>query len=313
MVAWKQSRRGLLGSLALAGGVAAVGGARCPALDPLRPAGEPRLRLGLSAYGFRRFFRWSRGREQQPPAGSQPLELEGFVDLAADLGCDAVELTSYFFPPAADDAWFAALRRRVFLRGIGISGVAVGNNFARGRGAALDAEVTEVNRWIDRTALLGAPHLRVFAGPVPKDLPAAEARAGCVEALAECAGHASGRGVMLGLENHGGLAATAEAVLDLVAAVDSPWLGVNLDTGNFRTADPYAAVARCVPWAVNVQYKTEIQRQPQGPKEPADPRRVVQILRQGNYQGTVVLEYEAAEDPFTAVPRHLAELRPLLG
>jgi hypothetical protein len=39
----------------------------------------------------------------------------------------------------------------------------------------------------------------------------------------------------------------------------------------------------------------------------------VQILRQGNYQGTVVLEYEAAEDPFTAVPRHLAELRPLLG
>ena len=48
----------------------------------------------------------------------------------------------------------------------------------------------------------------------------------------------------------------------LVRAVDSPWLGVNLDTGNFRTPDPYAdlpadptvmdRVRRIIPWPETV-------------------------------------------------------------
>lgn len=123
---------------------------------------------------------------------------------------------------------------------------------------------------------------------------------------------------MLGLENHGGIVATADGLLKLVEAVKSPWLGVNLDSGNFRTADPYADLARCAPYAVNVQYKVEIQRgSREAPKEPADAARVVRILRDAGYQGFLTLEYEAAEDPFEAVPRHLDELReacgPLLG
>ena len=41
--------------------------------------------------------------------------------------------------------------------------------------------------------------------------------------------------------------------------------------------------------------------------------RLVGILKKANYRGYVVLEYEAKEDPFTAVPRHLKELRQLIG
>ena len=78
-------------------------------------------------------------------------------------------------------------------------------------------------------------------------------------------------------------------------------------------ADPYAELARCVPYAVNVQYKGEIQRAPGGPKEPADAARVVKLLRDGGYQGFMTLEYEMAEDPFTAVPGHLRTLRELIG
>jgi sugar phosphate isomerase/epimerase len=120
-------------------------------------------------------------------------------------------------------------------------------------------------------------------------------------------------GVVLGLENHGGIVATADGLFEIVQAVRSPWFGVNLDTGNFHSADPYAELARCVPYAVNVQYKVEIRRGEKAPPEPADAARLVKLLRDGGHQGFLTLEYEAAEDPFAAVPRHLAGLRRLIA
>ena len=49
---------------------------------------------------------------------------------------------------------------------------------------------------------------------------------------------------------------------------------------------------------------------PAGAKGPvtADLPRLIRILRDANYQGFVALEYEAAEDAWTAVPRLLKEL-----
>ena len=93
--------------------------------------------------------------------------------------------------------------------------------------------------------------------------------------------------------------------------MNNPWLGINLDTANFHTEDPYADLARCAPYAVNVQLKTEI-RPRNRPQEAADLKRLVEILREANYQGYVVLEYEAAESPWSAVPKVLKQLRPLL-
>ena len=85
--------------------------------------------------------------------------------------------------------------------------------------------------------------------------------AACLEAIHEVCDHAGRFGVFLALENHGGITATADQVLALVRGVKSPWFGVNLDTGNFHTKDPYADLARVAPYAVTVQLKTEIQRQ----------------------------------------------------
>lgn len=301
------SRRTFLAGVGFAAGSAL-------AVEPIARPGQPRFRLGLAAYSFRQFFEWNRGREQAAPdPGAKRLTPESFVDLAADLGCDAAELTSYYFPPTTDMAALRDLRRHAFLRGIAISGSAVGNSFTKPRGPELDAEIAAVNAWIDKTAALGAPHLRVFAGTVPAGGTLDEARRSCIAALEACAEHAGQAGVMLGLENHGGIVADADGLLAIVEGVKSPWLGVNLDTGNFQVADPYAELARCVPYAVNVQYKAEIARVPEGPREPTDAARVVQLLRAGGYQGFVTLEYELAADPFAAVPDHLRRLRDLMG
>ena len=93
--------------------------------------------------------------------------------------------------------------------------------------------------------------------------------------------------LVLGLENHGGIVATADGLFEIVQAVRSPWFAVNLDTGNFHSADPYAELARYVPYAVNVQYKVEIRRGEKAPPEPADAARVVKLLRDGGHQGVI--------------------------
>jgi sugar phosphate isomerase/epimerase len=102
-------------------------------------------------------------------------------------------------------------------------------------------------------------------------------------------------------------------LIDIVRTVKSPWFGINLDTGNFNTEDPYADLAACAPYAVNVQVKVEMK--PKGAKtgQPTDLNRIVKILRDVNYQGYVALEYEAAEDPWKAVPRWLNDLRAALA
>ena len=118
-------------------------------------------------------------------------------------------------------------------------------------------------------------------------------------------------GIDLGIENHGGIVAESDALLDIIQTVNSPWLGINLDTANFHTSDPYKDMERCAPYAVNVQLKTEIRAKGRE-KEPADLKRIVEILRRAKYQGCLVLEYEAAEDPYAAVPRVLKELQALI-
>ncbi len=302
------TRRRFLGTTLLS---AALLPTRSPvrAMEPLERQGAARLRLSLAAYSFRQFF-----KTPSPPSGvaaERLIDLFQFIDYCAEHGCEGTELTSYYFPADLDDAYLLRIRRHAFLRGIPISGTAVGNTFTWPRGAKRDQEMAHVKRWIDRAAVMGAPHIRIFAGNRQEGMSLAESKAICIETIAECCEYAGRKGVFLGLENHGGIVAEPDDLLDIVRAVESPWFGINLDTGNFHTADPYADLARCAPYAVNVQVKVEIQARGQ-PKGPADLARLVQLVRDSGYQGYVALEYEAPEDPWVAVPPLLRELRALM-
>jgi sugar phosphate isomerase/epimerase len=129
-----------------------------------------------------------------------------------------------------------------------------------------------------------------------------------ISAMQECCDYAGKHGIQLALENHGGPTATADGLLALVRDVDSPWFGVNLDTGNFHSADIYEDLARVAPYAINVQIKASISG-PDGKKQPADYARSAQILRDAKYRGYIVLEYKDDGDPRTTCPIHLEKLR----
>jgi sugar phosphate isomerase/epimerase len=297
------SRRGFIKAAALAT-TAPLSLALARPAGAIPPIGRTRpshLKLSIAAYSYRQYL-----------TGTSPkMDLFDFVNLAADLAVDAVEPTSYYFPANVDSEYLHRLQHHAFLLGLDISGTAVGNNFCLPAGPERDKQLALVRTWVDHAADLDAPVIRIFAGYVPKGDSEDAAFARAVEGIKASLPYAAEKGVTLALENHGGITATSAQIIKLVNAVDGPNFGVNLDTGNFHGEDPYAELAQLAPYAVNVQVKTEMNRQ--GKKEDADLARLVTILRDARYSGYVVLEYEAAEDPLTAIPRHIKALRKLIS
>jgi sugar phosphate isomerase/epimerase len=295
-------RRDLLRSaLAAAAGLAATGSLH--AIEPIARSGPALLKLSLAAYSFNKLMDL---RKSKKPSMTQ----EQFIDLAASYGLSAVELTQYYFPETSP-GYLAAIKGRCTRLGLDISGTAVGNNFCVTDPAKLREQIDIVKQWAEHTARLGGKTMRIFAGGLVKGDTEEAARKRCIEAIQESCDHAGKFGVYLALENHGGIVASADQFLAIVTAVKHDWFGVNLDTGNFHTPDPYGDVAKAAPYAVTVQIKVEMQSQGH-PKEAADLKRVVEILRAAHYRGYVALEYEAPEDPMKAVPRHLGELKELM-
>lgn len=309
------SRRGFLARTGLAlTGLASTTALipRTAAVEPLQRTGKPNLMLSLAAYSFREYFTEGKGTAAGTNANSAPdkrLDMLKFIDYCAEQQC-AAECTSYYFPKKPSTESLVELKRHAFVLGVEISGTAVGNTFTHKPGAKRDAEIQMVKDWVDYAAVFGAPHIRVFAGNAQGTKE--EAKTLCIEAMEECCDYAGRRGIFLGLENHGGIVSECQDLLDIVRAVKSPWCGINFDTGNFHTDDPYRDLERIAPYAVNVQWKAEIS--PRGKsKQPADLKRIAKILRDANYRGYVALEYEAAESPWTAVPRLLNQLREVLA
>ena len=280
---------------------AAVVAAEAFAIEPVtRPAGKPQLKLSLAAYSLRQFLNLKK----------PTMTLFDFIDYAADLPLDAVELTSYYWADTTD-AYAAKLKAHAARRKLAISGVPIGNNFCVKDAAIYKAEIQKVKDWTARAAKVGAPTVRIFAGTLPKGDTIAAAQKRVVAAMNECCEVAEKLGVTLALENHGGITDTPQHLLALVKPVKSAALGVNIDTGNFRTPDPYADIAAIAPYGVVAQVKTEVF--PGGKVQEADLAKVVTILKDANYHGYLALEYEAKEDPKTAVPKYVKELRKLIG
>jgi sugar phosphate isomerase/epimerase len=298
------TRRQFLQGSAAAGAALTLSAGPAAAIGPVGRTGKSHLRLSMAAYSFRQYLDLAR----KPKA---PMDLDDFIDSAAAQDIDAVELTAYYFARTTPD-YLAHLKGRCTRLGLDVSGTAVGNNFCARDPAKLRQQIDHVQRWVEHSSRLGAKTIRIFAGGVEKGDTEDQARVRCAAAIEEACDYAGKYGIYLALENHGGITATIGQTLRLVKAVKHPWFGVNFDTGNFVSPDPYADLTRLAPYAVTVQIKTEIRRTGKA-KEDSDLRRLTGILRDAGYRGYIALEYEAAEDPKTAVPRHLQTLKKLMG
>ncbi len=282
--------------------VLAAGAALSRPADAMPPIQRPfgaRMKLSLAGYSYRKYM-----KEEKPPS----MTIVDFLDECAKLGLGASEPTSYYFPDPLTTEFLLAFKRKAHLLGLDISGTAVGNTFTYPPGTDREKQLQWVKDWVDYSVIFGAPCIRIFAGQAPKDATKEQAIQWAIETTREACQYAAQKGVFLALENHGGIVSEPEDLLKIVDGVESDWFGVNFDSGNFNTPDPYKSLEMIAPFAVNAQIKTEIRPQG-GEKIPADFDRLVGILGQAGYRGYVALEYEGKEEPKEAVPRHLEELQ----
>ncbi len=255
------------------------------------------MRLGCAAYSYRDLLK---------PGLMSLLE---FVDACADMGMDGVELTSYYFP-STHTAYLHDLKRHCFLRGMHILGTAVGSNFTQADATKRAENVAMTKAWIDHSVVLGAPCIRVFAGPIPVDTLEEAAHGWALACLQECVSYAAERGVVVALENHGGVTSTAVQVQKFLDVIESPWFGINLDFGNFRV-DPYAEFAQLAPRTVTTHVKVTSRFGDE--RGPVDYRRVRQVMETAGYRGYLSIEFEEQEDPTVGVPRLAGLLQQILA
>jgi len=291
------------------------------ALTPIQRVGGPYLKPALNAYSFLELLKANAADRKQG------MDLFGVCDFAARQDFDAVDLTGYFFPgypqaPAED--YIARLKRHVHNLGLDISGTGVRNDFATADQSVRAEGVALTKRWIEVAARLGAPVVRVFAGPQSphQDWQSAaktdqrnEVEAWMADALHECAAHGEKFGVRIAVQNHGDFISTGAQHLSLLRRVDHGYCGALVDTGMYFTADPYADIALLVPYAVNWQIKEKLRSRVDSPR--VDMKRLVQVIRSGGYRGYLPIETLAMGrrdyDPYAAVTGLLQELRAALA
>jgi sugar phosphate isomerase/epimerase len=256
------------------------------------------MKLSCAGYTFDTYFR------------EKGLTLDRYVDICADMGLDGVELTQYYFPETSVP-YLNALKRQLLKRGLELAGTAIGGSFCLPTPEERQKHIAFTKEWLDISLRLGSPCLRVFAGPAPEGHTEEEAFSWTVAGLKECAQHAAAVGVMIGLENHGGLTGTADGLLRILKAVGSDWVGALLDFGNY-SKDPYAEFERTAPLTVMTHAKPTADFA--GTRDWVDYGRVAEIMRKAGYRGFLSIEYEEpGKDAMIEVPRFAAYLRGIQG
>ncbi|KAA6338539.1 hypothetical protein EZS27_013452, partial [termite gut metagenome] len=239
------------------------------------------------------------------------------IDFCSIHNIPAVDLTGYYFvgyPSVPKDEYIYEIKKYAHLSGVEVSGTGIRNNFANPDASARAKDVQHVKDWIDVASKLGAPVIRVFAGAIPagyKEENRSEPLGWIIECCKECVAYGAKRGVIVGLQNHGDMLRNADETIEIVKAVNSPWFGVIVDTGNFMVEDPYVDIEKIMPYAVNFQVKES----PFGNENPIriDLARFMRIINQSGYKGYLPIETlpirNRVYDPHTLVPAFLKEVK----
>jgi len=253
-----------------------------------------RLRSAICAYTFRDALK------------ANTMTYDDLVKLCVDYDLDGIDMTVYWFPDTSD-AFLLPLKRLAYRNAVEIYSIAVRTEMTQPTPELQQKELAELKKWVDVAEKLGAGHIRVFGGKVPKGSTEDQAAGWVAEVLKRGAEYAGTKGIILGLENHGGITEKADTIVGIVKKVDSPWVGVNVDTGNFNRY-AYDQLATIMPYAVNVQVKKEIKPDASGQPQPSDWDRIAGMLISQGYRGYLSLEYEG-DDAAAKAPPLLRKLR----
>ena len=311
----KSNRRNFIRNSALALAGAGIAGSSVQAQNQKKAAEKKieRNPIGVSSYSFWQF----NGPKENAP-------IEDCIEKAAQMGFDGIEFLLVQMQ-SEENSYLQKLKRQAFHAGLDIMGFSTHQGFVFPEKEKRQSEVEKTIHQIELAYQLGIPTMRLNTGrwgtsgnfdelmdnkgiePVLEGHTEDEGFKWVIDAIEQCIPTAEKCGVVLGLENHWGLGRTAEGVLRIVNAIDSPWLQITSDTGNFLERQ-YEQLEMMAPKTFLIQAKTYFG----GGKWytlDIDYPRVAEIFKKVNYRGYVSVEFEGEEDPMTAVPKSLEMIR----
>jgi L-ribulose-5-phosphate 3-epimerase len=275
---------------------------------------KSRIKLSISSYSY-----WHFKGDKFP--------LEKVIDEAAKLGVEGIDILHRQME-GEDNAYLQKLKKHAFLNGIAFTCLSIHQSFVTPDKEELKKHIEHTKHCIELAAKMGIPCLRLNSGrwntiksfdelmknrgiePILPGYAEDDGFKWCIEGILQCLGKAEEYGVLLALENHWGLCSTPEGMLRIKKAIDSPWLGLLMDTGNFLE-NPYSKLEMIAPQTSFVQAKTYY-----GGGEwyslDLDYPRIINILKKVSYQGYISLEFEGKEPAETGVPKSIEMLRKAL-
>ena len=256
------------------------------------PSKAARLFSGCCAYTYRNAFK-------------KGFTLEKFIEKAVDMRLDAVDMTVYYMK-STDHGYIENLRWLAYKHAVAFSGAACGVSMVAADPAKRADALVQIRKWIDVTDRLGASHLRIFAGPLPKGSSLPAATGWVVETMKAASDYSGSKGIMVGLEDHYGVSQSAEVCLEIMHRVNSPYAGINLDITHFdkKAGDPYKQIASCIPYATNTHIRSKFDD-----GTPIDMDRVWKMFADAGFKG--YMSYEGEEMDTPGIPPTIAEIQRL--
>ena len=269
--------------------------------------------LGVSTYSFWQF----NGPKEES-------SIESCIERAAAMGFDGIEIL-HVQMVSDENHVLQNLKRQAMHAGLDIYGFSTHQGFLNPDRDFRKENIEKTKSQIEIAYRLGIPTMRINTGRwgTSESFDALMANQGIeppidgyddedgfswvIDSIGECLDKAAECGVVLGLENHWGLGRTAQGVKRIVDAINSPWLKVTLDTGNFLE-NPYEQLVLLAPQTCLMQAKTYYGEGKWYTLD-LDYSRIGDIMRSANYKGYISLEFEGQEDPDIAIPKSLDLLR----
>ena len=311
------SRRGLL----LAGGLTAASACAQPAAEsaaeaqPAPAAAGPRTQIAVSTYSY-----WHFSEEKYP--------IENVIDNAAKLGFDGVEILHRQMESESTE-YVNNLKRRAWEQGLCIPMLSIHQDFVSPEASERQEGIDHTKHCLELSARLGSPAIRLNTGrwgtsesfdalmeaggkedPI-EGYTDEDALKWCIDSINECIPTAAETGVVMALENHWGLSSNIDNLIHIYEEVNSPWLQINMDTGNY-VGDPYPQIEKLAPIASVIQAKTYYGGGVWYTLD-LDYPRIAKIVKDAGFTGYISLEMEGEEAADTAVKKSIEELRAAFG
>lgn len=162
-------------------------------------------------------------------------DLDRLCSEVAALDVDALDFHVRYLGDIKD----AAKRVSAALKnsGLKLSGLSLSTNFNVPDKEKFQEEIKNTKAWMQVAAQTGAPVSRIFGGGLKRletdEKTKSEAFKRVIEALGILSETAKEIGLVLALENHGGLPCTGEEQVEMLKAVGSDFVKATIDVGNY--------------------------------------------------------------------------------